>query len=119
MNKELEKWKFGINNNELIDLVLKGKKTATTYIYHGNVDKLDSESIILYDNDKPACLVKTTKNIVTKFKDVEWSIAKLEGENDDLEGWRKNHYEFFKSIEDSFNEETLVVVEIFKLIKIY
>ena len=119
MNKELEKQKFGINNNELIDLVLKGKKTATTYIYNGDVDKLDSESIILYDNDKPACLVKTTKNIVTKFKDVEWSIAKLEGENDDLEGWRKNHYEFFKSIDDSFNKEALVVVEIFKLIKIY
>ena len=119
MNKEIEKWKFGINNNELIDLVLKGKKTATTYIYDGNVDMLESESIILYDNDKPACLVKTTKNIVTKFKDVKWSIAKLEGENNDLEDWRKNHYEFFKSIDDSFNEETLVVVEIFKLIKIY
>ena len=32
-NNELERWTFGINANQLVELVLEGKKTATTYLY--------------------------------------------------------------------------------------
>jgi len=39
-NNELERWTFGINTNQLVELVLEGKKTATTYLYE------DDNSII-------------------------------------------------------------------------
>ena len=32
-NNKLERWTFGINANQLVELVLEGKKTATTYLY--------------------------------------------------------------------------------------
>lgn len=38
-NNKLERWTFGINANQLVELVLEGKKTATTYLYE------DDESI--------------------------------------------------------------------------
>ena len=31
-NNKLERWTFGINANQLVELVLEGKKTATTYL---------------------------------------------------------------------------------------
>lgn len=30
----MEKWKFGIDNNNLVELVLEGKKVATSYLYN-------------------------------------------------------------------------------------
>lgn len=119
MNDGIEKWKFAVDNERLIDLVLSGKKKATCSIYDGICDEVSSKSIITYDNDKNACLVETCDNIICKFKDVTWDIAKLEGEADSLDKWKKIHYDFFKSIDSSFNENTVVLIEVFKLVKIY
>ena len=33
MNNKLKTWRFGIDNDKLVELVLSGKKTATTCIY--------------------------------------------------------------------------------------
>ena len=48
----MEKWKFGINNNELISLVLTGKKNATTSLLNNNekLPVIGEESIICYDD---------------------------------------------------------------------
>lgn len=119
MNDDIEKWKFAVDNERLIDLVLSGKKKATCSIYDGICDEVSSKSIITYDNDKNACLVETCDNIICKFKDVTWDIAKLEGETDSLDKWKKIHYDFFKSIDSSFNENTVVLIEVFKLVKVY
>lgn len=119
MNDDIEKWKFAVDNERLIDLVLSGKKKATCSIYDGICDEVSSKSIITYDNDKNACLVETCDNIICKFKDVTWDIAKLEGETDSLDEWKKIHYDFFKSIDSSFNENTVVLIEVFKLVKVY
>lgn len=119
MNDDIEKWKFAVDNERLIDLVLSGKKKVTCSIYDGICDEVSSKSIITYDNDKNACLVETCDNIICKFKDVTWDIAKLEGETDSLDKWKKIHYDFFKSIDSSFNENTVVLIEVFKLVKVY
>lgn len=117
MNNELKTWRFGIDNDNLVGLVLQGKKTATTFIYNGNIDEIGTESILIYDNEKQACITRTVKNIIVDFKNIDWDIAKLEGENDNLEDWRKKHMAFFKSIDCDFNENTKVVVEIFEVVK--
>lgn len=49
MNKKLKTWNFGIDNDKLVDLVLEGKKNATTSIYNGKVAKVGTESILIYD----------------------------------------------------------------------
>ena len=36
--------------------------------------------------------------IVTEFKNIIWDLAKLEGENNSLEEWRKVHKNFFSKI---------------------
>lgn len=117
MCDNLKTWHFGIDNDKLVHLVLSGKKRATTYIYDGKVDEVGTKSILIYDNGKEACVTKTIKNVIVRFKDVDWNIAKLEGENNNLYEWKKIHFNYFKSIDNNFSEETLVVIEIFEVVK--
>ena len=70
-NNELERWIFGINPNQLVELVLEGKKTATTYLYEDDnsiiglkdtsgFDVLSGYSLLCHYNDN---VVKTENNI--------------------------------------------------------
>ena len=47
----LKEWKFGMTNDYLVELVLSGKKKATTSVYNGEVPKIGEESIILFENN--------------------------------------------------------------------
>ena len=81
-NNELERWTFGINTNQLIELVLEGKKTATTYLYEDNEKYKENDISILTDiNGNDVCLIQTKKIIITTFKNITWDLAVLEGEN--------------------------------------
>ena len=53
----LKTWHFGIDNDKLVDLVLNGKKIATTNL--DSPSKIGEESILIYDNEKKACITKT------------------------------------------------------------
>ena len=67
------------------------KKTATT----SNYDKSDlpvigEETIIQFNNENEACIVKTVSYKVMKFNEMTEELARLEGEGDlSLEYWRK------------------------------
>ena len=117
----MERWKFSVNNDELIELVLRGEKTATTSLlsgYNGNVPKVGDKSIITYNDGKDACIIENTNVIITEFKNITKELAFLEGEGDkSLEYYRKVHTEFFKSKDENFNEDTMIVFEIFKIIE--
>lgn len=116
-NNKLERWTFGINANQLVELVLEGKKTATTYLYEGNEKYKENDISILTDiNGNDVCLIQTKKIIITTFKNITWDLAVLEGENNSLDDWRKEHYNFFKKINPDFNKDTKVVFEIFEMI---
>ncbi len=115
----MEKWKFGIDNNELIMLVLSGKKTATTSLFEGNVKLpiIGEETIICYDDGSEACIVKTTDYKIMKFNEMTEDYAKLEGEGDlTLNYWKNVHYDFFKSIDKDFNDDSEIVFEVFELV---
>lgn len=90
MYKNFNKWHFDVENDKLVDLVLEGKKTAYVDIYNGEKEELNSESILNYDNEKSACITKTIKTIICKFKDIEWNLAKLEGISNSLEEWKED-----------------------------
>lgn len=116
-NNKLERWTFGINANQLVELVLEGKKTATTYLYEDDEKYKENDISILTDiNGNDVCLIQTKKIIITTFKNITWDLAVLEGENNSLDDWKREHYNFFKKITPSFNEDTKVVFEIFEMI---
>ena len=113
----MKKWKFGANNDYLVDLVLSGKKRATTSLYDFNdVLIVGEESALIFSDGSIACITKTSRVVVTEFKNITWNLAKLEGENKSLAEWQKEHIEFFKSIDNNFNENTKVVFEVFEVV---
>lgn len=113
----MESWSFGMDNDNLVNLVLSGKKVATTCLYKKqNIPTIGKESIIHFDNEKDACVVRTKQYCVLKFKDMTEDLARLEGEGDlSLEYWRRVHIEFFKSFYKEFNDETEIIFEIFEV----
>ncbi len=113
----MKKWSFGIDNDYLVELVLSGKKKATTSLYDSNdIPISNEESALMFSNGSIACITKTSRVVVTEFKNITWDLAKLEGENNSLEEWRSEHIKFFKSIDSDFNENTKVVFEIFDVL---
>ena len=116
--RQLPTWQFGINNDKLVELVLEGKKTATTSLDSTNVSKPGERSILTFENEKKACIVETKKVIITKFKNITSEMAFLEGEgNRTLDYYKKAHADYFKTIEPNFNDETEVCFEIFEVIE--
>lgn len=127
----LEKWHFEMNEkvcNYLLDLVLKGKKRATSSSLDGfkfseeKIPKAGDLSVITDWNGNPCCIIRSTNVLVIPFKDITFEIAKKEGEDDNLDSWRKNHIEFFKEegkeLGYQFNENMKVVFEEFEVIEI-
>ena len=117
MCKSLSKWHFDVENDKLVDLVLEGKKTAYVDIYNGEKVELNSESVLIYDNEKSACITKIITTKICKFKDIKWNLAKLEGIGNSLEEWKERRYNYFKSVNSNFNDNTLVLVKAFEVTK--
>ena len=120
----MKRWQFGIDNDKLIELVLKGQKRATTSLYNEYIKeqeplpKKGEKSIIQYSNNKDACLIVIEKVIITQFKNITEELAFIEGEGDkSLKYYKDEHTKIFKEIDKSFSEESKVVFEIFKVLK--
>ena len=84
--EKLERWKFGVDNERLLKLVLSDKKKATCYPYNENEElaKVGDLSIITTSYGKDACIIQTEEIQVLPFNDMTWDLAKLEGEHDTL-----------------------------------
>ncbi len=113
--------------NELIQLVLEGKKTATCgslweWEAEGNrIPQVGDIWIELDGNGNPVCITETVEVTIRKFNEVDADFAHDEGEGDQsLEYWRKAHRNFFSrtlpKIGKEFSEEMPLVCERFKLI---
>lgn len=118
------RWKFGTDNDKLVELVLKGEKRATTSLYkeyileEEELPKVGERSIILFDDGREACLIENVEVMVTEFKNITEELAFIEGEGDkSLEYYRKEHIRIFKEIDSEFNDSSKVVFEIFKVIE--
>ena len=112
----LEKWHF--SDERLLDLVLTGKKKATSSIFNesNNYDVYSILTGLLYNNK---CILKTIETRIYKFSDVSEDIATLEGEGDfSINYWKKEHKEFFSKFDRNFNENKLIITEIFEIVKI-
>ncbi len=108
--------------DSLAQLVLQEKKTATCYRYVETdvISQPGELSIVLDGRREPVCIIETVETILIPYGQVEWELAKLEGENETLESWQKNHREFFENEGKRkgflFNESMLLCFEKFKVI---
>lgn len=122
-----EEWAFGADADKLAQLVLSGKKTATSSAYPiyepegEELPKAEEYSVILDSKDEAVCIIKTTRVYVIPFNQVSEQHAYLEGEGDrTLEYWRNVHRDFFteelRGVGLEFTEEMLVVCEEFEVV---
>ena len=113
--------------NELIQLVLEGKKTATCgslweWEAEGNpIPKVGDIWIELDGTHTPVCITETVEVTIRKYNEVDADFARAEGEGDlSLEYWREAHRNFFSrtlpKIGKEFSEEMPLVCERFRLL---
>lgn len=129
-NSAYQSWYFGNSPemaNELADLVLAGKKTATASLASVNEiepDKapiLDGYSVVTDLAGDPVCVIQTTEIRHIPFNEVDAEFAFDEGEGDQsLDYWRGVHWDYFSreamqhGIE--FDETSIICCERFRLL---
>ena len=107
--------------NELLVLVRTGKKTATcealSVFGPGGEDMpvVGRRDIALNWDGSPSLLLETTEVTQQRFCDVDAIFALAEGENEDLDGWRHDHQEYFAR-SSGFAVDMVLVCERFRLI---
>lgn len=125
----LEKWHFEMTekeSNAILSLVLMGNKRATSSSLPGYADgeplpTVGDISVITQWDGTPACVVKTTNVITLPFCEMTFELAKLEGEDDTLESWKKSHAAFWieegKKLGYTFSEDMPIVFEEFEILE--
>jgi len=126
----VDAWSFGDNPelaDELLKLVLTGKKTGTATLVielekkGEKMPKVGDYNVILDGKGEPAGIIKTTSVMARPFNEVEETFAYSEGEDDrTLESWRKEHWKYWTRIGQKLGfmmkEDLLVVCENFELV---
>ena len=113
MNNKLKTWRFAYDNDNQIKRILLGWQTATTYLYNEKNTPNNYEEVLVFDNEKKACITKTLKIIITEFKNIDENLSKLE--EDDFVNWQQTHINYFKSVNPNFDKNTKVVFKIFEV----
>ena len=113
-------------SNELLKLVLDGKKKATSsslkaYEIEGEIiPQMGDLSIVTDWEGNPRCEIETKEVTIIPFKDITYDICKREGEDECIETWRDGHRRFFekesKELGYEFSEDLLVIFEDFEVV---
>ncbi len=118
-------FKFGDNatlSAELLALVRSGRKTATCGALHdypeGSADTpvVGRRDIALEWDDRPALVIETVEVSTCRYCDVAEDFALAEGENETLEGWRKDHRRYFER-NGGFDPQMELLCERFRLVE--
>ncbi|VED92222.1 cytoplasmic protein [Streptococcus equinus] len=132
MNIEnLEKWHFELTEdacNSLLDLVLKGQKRATSsslaaFELGGETMPKEGELSVITDWDgNPRCVVRTKKLHILPYEEITYDLAKLEGEDETLDSWKRSHERFFtregEMLGYHFSPQMPVVFEEFEVVEL-
>lgn len=113
---------------ELVDLILSGKKTATCatvleYEQEGaSIPKAGEYKLIVDSKKNPVCIIEVTDVAIVPFCDVSESFAYDEGEGDRTHKyWEEGHRNYFERVLPSygaeFSESMPLICQRFKVIK--
>jgi uncharacterized protein YhfF len=105
--------------DELLDLVVKGVKTATYSTEdEPNTSTPGERWIVLDGRGRPRCVIETTEVTYRRFGDVDAAFAHDEGEGDrSLAYWRSAHRNYFGR-QGKFSEDMMLMCERFRLVEV-
>ena len=116
----------GFVGDELVSLILSGKKTAfftswATYSIDQEPLPISGELYIVLDRaNNPRCVIETESVNVIPFNEVTWSMAQQEGEDEDLATWKEKKQEYLEDEGDilgfEFTPDIKLVFQTFKVI---
>ena len=126
-NDYFERFAFGDSSemaDELLALVLSGKKTATVSVVLESVQKpnVGDLSLVLDGRGNPACVIKTVHLETVKFCDLTWDMVKLEGEDETFEQWKAGNIRYWTRDAArrgyTFNDQTPITFERFEVVEV-
>jgi uncharacterized protein YhfF len=105
--------------DELLDLVLKGVKTATCSTEdEPNLSTPGERWIVLDGHGMPRCVIESTEVRFRRYSEVDPAFAYDEGEGDrSLAYWRSAHQKYFGR-QGKFSEDMMLMCERFRLVEI-
>ena len=105
--------------DELLDLVLKGVKTATCSTEdEPNTSTPGERWIVLDGRGMPRCVIESTEVTYRRYSEVDAAFAHDEGEGDrSLAYWREAHRRYFARL-GRFSEDMMLMCERFRLVEV-
>ena len=106
--------------DELLDLVLKGVKTATCSTEdEPNTSTPRERWIVLDGRGMPRCVIESLEVTYRRYSEVDAAFAHDEGEGDrSLAYWREAHRRYFGRL-GKFSEDMMLMCERFRLVEIF
>lgn len=126
-NDYFERFAFGDSPemaDELLALVLCGKKTATVSVVLESDQKpnVGDLSLVLDGRGNPACVIKTVHLEMVKFCDLTWDMVKLEGEDETFEQWKAGNIRYWTRDAArrgyTFTDQTPITFERFEVVEV-
>lgn len=126
-NDYFERFAFGDSPemaDELLALVLSGKKTATVSVVLESDQKpnVGDLSLVLDGSGNPACVIKTVHLETVKFCDLTWDMVKLEGEDETFEQWKAGNIRYWTRDAArrgyTFTDQTPITFERFEVVEV-
>ena len=105
--------------DELLDLVMKGVKTATCSTEdEPNTSTPGERWIVLDGRGQARCVIETTEVTYRRYNEVDAAFACDEGEGDrSLAYWRSAHRNYFGR-QGKFSEDMMLMCERFRLVEV-
>jgi uncharacterized protein YhfF len=110
--------------DELLALVLTGKKTATVSVVleDEQTPSVGDLSLVLDGRGNPACVIKTVYLDTVKFCDLTWNMVKLEGEDENFKQWKSGNIRYWTRDAArrgyTFTNQTPITFERFEVVEV-
>ena len=117
---------YGFVGDELVSLILAGKKTAFFSSFPSfEIDMeplpLSGELYIVVDrSNNPVCVIEIDNVSLIPFREVTWGMAQKEGEDENLDQWREKHKEYLEDegavLGFEFSPDIKLVFQVFHVV---
>ena len=106
--------------DELLDLVIRGVKTATCSTEdEPNTSTPGERWIVLDGRGQPRCVIESTEIAYRRFGEVDAAFGCEEGEGDrSLAYWREAHRNYFGR-QGRFRDDMMLMCERFRLVEVF
>ncbi|WP_027572298.1 ASCH domain-containing protein [Bradyrhizobium sp. WSM1743] len=106
--------------DELVELVIKGIKTATCSTEdEPNTSTPGERWVVLDGRGEPRCVIESVEVTYRRFNEVDAAFAYEEGEGDrSLTYWRRAHQSYFGRL-GRYSDDMMLMCERFRLVEVF